>query len=542
MPDAVVIGAGPNGLVAANRLADAGWSVVVCEAASTPGGAVKSAAATADGFCNDLFSAFYPMAAVSPVIASLELERYGLQWAHAPLVVAHPTSDGQAAVLSRDVSRTAASLDAYHQGDGDVWRQLVDQFAAIQPALLDAMFRPFPPVTSAARLARQLGTGSLLRFARFFTLPLRRWTDEQFSGIGAPVLLAGNALHSDLGPDQAGSAVFGWLLGMLGQIVGFPVPVGGAGRLTDAMADRARQRGVEIVCDAKVSEVVVRRGVAVSVRTSDGREIPASRAVLAAIDAPQLYGSMVAPEHLPVALRRDLRKFQWDNATLKVDWALRRPIPWRVPECAEAGTVHLGGDLDALSRYSLQLSTGVVPDSPYAVVGQMTTSDATRSPVGTEAAWAYTHLPQRVRGDAGDSGITGRWDSGEVAAVVARLEREVERAAPGFADTIQARHVFGPWDLHAADNSLWQGALNGGSAAIHQQLFWRPTPGLGRPTTPLRQLYLASASAHPGGSVHGACGANAATVALRDAGWLGPVRRSASDWLNRKVYGPIEAG
>jgi phytoene dehydrogenase-like protein len=377
----------------------------------------------------------------------------------------------------------------------------------------------------------------MLRFARFFTLPLRRWADEEFAGAGAPALLAGNALHSDLGPEQSGSALFGWLLGMLGQTVGFPVPVGGAGRLSDAMVERARQRGVDIVCNACVAEVIVRGGRAVAVRTADGREIAATKAILAAVDAPQLFGSMVAAEHLPPELLRDLKRFQWDNATLKVDWALRRPIPWRAPECAEAGTVHLGGDLDAMSRYGLQLSTGAVPDLPYAVVGQMTTADPTRSPAGTESAWAYTHLPQRVRSDAGDDGITGTWDEAEVATVVARLERQVERAAPGFSDAIVARHVFGPWDLHAADNSLWQGALNGGSAAIHQQLFWRPTPGLGRPSTPVRGLYLASASAHPGGSVHGACGSNAATVALRDAGWLGPVRGAATGWLNRKVYG-----
>ena len=536
MPDAVVIGAGPNGLVAANRLADAGWSVVLLEAASDPGGAVKTAEVTAPGFHNDLFSAFYPMSAVSPVIRDLRLEEHGLEWTHAPLVVAHPTPDGRVAILSRDIDHTAASLDAYHPGDGAAWRSLAANFRAIKEPLFDALFRPFPPVTPAVRIARQLGSGGMLRFARFFTLPLRRWIDEEFGGEGAASLIAGNALHSDLGPDQAGSAVFGWLLAMLAQDVGFPVPVGGAGRLTGAMASRARSRGVEIVCDAPVERVVVKNGRAVAVVTADGREVPAARAILAAVDAPQLFRSMVGLEALPARLARDLDRFQWDNGTLKVDWALDRPIPWRQPELGEAGTVHLGGDLDAMSRYSAQLSMGQVPDRPYAVVGQMTTSDPTRSPAGTEVAWAYTHLPQRVRGDAGPDGLTGRWDAKEVDVVVGRLEQTIEDAAPGFRKTIIARYVVGPWELHAADRSLWQGALNGGSASIHQQLFWRPVPGLGRPETPIAGLYLASASAHPGGSVHGGCGANAATVALRHAGVLGPARSRLSQRLQDAIY------
>jgi phytoene dehydrogenase-like protein len=534
--DAVVIGAGPNGLVAANILADAGWSVVLLDAADRPGGAVKSAEVTAPGFTNDLFSAFYPLGLASPVIRGLHLENHGLRWTHAPQVVAHPTEDGRAAVLSRDLDTTAESLSAYHPSDGAAWRQLVGEFEAIREPLLEALFRPFPPALPLARLARALGTGGLLRFGRFATMPLRRWAEELFAGAGAPALLAGNALHTDLGPDSSGAAVFGWLLCMLGQTVGFPVPVGGAGALSDALAARARSRGVDIVCAAPVASVVIRGGRAVAVRTEDGREITADRAVLAAIDAPQLFGSLVAASELPSRLVADLTRFQWDNATVKVDWALSGPIPWSTPGCADAGTLHLGGGLDALGRYAAQLATGAVPDLPYAVVGQMTTSDPTRSPAGTESAWAYTHVPQRIRFDAGPDGITGTWDEGEVAAVVTRMEQRMERSAPGFADLILGRHVMGPWSLQENDRSLWRGALNGGTAAIHQQLFWRPIPGLGRPETPIRSLYLASSSAHPGGGVHGGCGANPATTALRDAGMLGPLRHAVTRGLQRRIY------
>jgi phytoene dehydrogenase-like protein len=521
-PDAVVIGAGPNGLVAANLLADAGWSVVVLEAAAEPGGAVKTAEVTAPGFRNDLFSAFYPLAAASPVLRSLELGRWGLRWTHAPSVLAHPTDDGRVAVLHRDPAETAASLDAYAAGDGDAWLDLHRRFETIREPLAAAMTRPFPPVRSAAALLRGLGTAEALRFARFAVQPLRRWAAEVFRGDGGAALVAGCTLHTDLGPDDAGGAAFGWLLAMLGQSVGFPVPVGGAGMLTSALVERLRSRGGTVVCAAAVERVVVARGRAVGVRTFAGDEYGARRAVLAAVDAPQLLGSMVEPQHLPARLLDDLRRFAWDHATLKVDWAVSAPIPWSLPGLAGAGTVHLGGSFAALSSYASSLAAGAVPDRPYLVLGQMTTADPSRSPAGTESAWAYTHLPRAPV---------------DVADAVRRVEAEVERHAPGFRDLVVGRHVMGPGELEAANRSLSLGALNGGTAALHQQLVWRPVPGLlGRPTLPVRGLYLASASAHPGGGVHGGPGAIAATVALRDAGVLGPARRAATRGLHRRAY------
>jgi phytoene dehydrogenase-like protein len=537
VPDAVVIGSGPNGLVAANLLADAGWEVVVLEAADSPGGAIRTAEVTAPGFRNDLFSAFYPFGAASPVLSRLELHRFGLQWAHAPAVVAHPTDDGRVAVLHRDLDATAASLDAYSPGDGEAWREIAAQWQRIHGPLLEALFRPFPPVRPGIGLFRALGTAEALRFARFATLPLRRWAHERFGGEGAAALLAGNALHTDLGPDSAAAGIFGWLLCMLGQTVGYPVPVGGAGRLSDALVARLRAAGGQLVCGARVTGIVVRDGRAVAVRTADGRDVGATRAVIAAVDAPQLFGELVAPQHLPARMLDDLRRFQWDNGTVKVDWALSAPIPWDRPDIAGAGTVHVGGGLDRLTRYTTQLSVGAVPDDPYCVVGQMTTSDPSRSPAGTESAWAYTHVPQQVTCDAGEDGITGRWDAREVDVVVARVEAQMEQLAPGFKHLILARHVMGPRQLEDHDPILHRGALNGGTASIHQQLFWRPIPGLGRPETPVRSLYLASMSAHPGGGVHGGPGSIAATVALRDSGLLtGPLRRTAIRRAMRAVY------
>ncbi|WP_329469382.1 NAD(P)/FAD-dependent oxidoreductase [Streptomyces sp. NBC_01723] len=524
MPDAVVIGAGPNGLVAANLLADAGWSVRVLEEQPEPGGAVRHDSGVAPGFVSDLFSSFYPLAAASPVLAAMRLEDHGLRWAHAPHVLAHPLSDGTCAVLDRDVAVTAGSLDTFAAGDGAAWERLYGVWDRYRADILDALFTPFPPVRAAARLALRLRGAGGLRLARILVLPVRRMGAEEFRGEGGRLLLAGNALHADLAPEAAGSGGFGWLMSMLGQTYGFPVPVGGAGALTAALVHRLRSRGATVSCGHRVEHVVVRDRRAVGVRTAGGELIPARRAVLADVSVSALYGGLVAPEDLPEQVLADLRRFEWDFATFKVDWALDGPVPWRCAQAAGAGTVHLADGLDELTRFAAQIAMGRVPDRPFSLFGQMTTSDPTRSPRGTESAWAYTHVPHEVRGDAGDAGITGSWDAGERELMADRVERQVERFAPGFRALIRARRVLAPPTLQALDANLTGGAINGGTAAMHQQLVFRPVPGTGRPETPVAGLYLASAAAHPGGGVHGAPGANAARAALRRHRFAGLTR------------------
>jgi phytoene dehydrogenase-like protein len=534
--DAVVIGAGPNGLVAANLLADAGWSVLVLEAQATPGGAVRSAEVTAPGYVSDLYSSFYPLGIGSPVLDRLGLAEYGLRWRHAPAVLAHPLLDGRAAVLSRDLGTTAASMAAFGPGDGAAWERMAADWARLSPALLPALFTPFPPVRPGARLMRLLGPAGALRFARFALLSVRRFGAEEFRGEGAPLLLAGNALHTDLSPESAGSAVFGWLLAMLGQDVGFPVPEGGAGRLTDALVARLRARGGRLECGARVDRVVVRDGRAVAVRVG-GDTVDAGRAVLADVTAPQLYLDLVGAEQLPSRLVHDLHRFEWDTATVKVDWALSGRIPWQQEGVGAAGTVHVADDLDRLTVYSHQLTLGQVPAEPFVILGQNSTADPTRSPAGTESAWGYTHVPLHPRGDAG-GGLRGDWaDPDDRARFVERVERRVDQFAPGFSDLVVGRHVQFPGDLERSDANLVGGAVNGGSAGLHQQLVFRPTPGTGRTETPIERLYLASASAHPGGGVHGGPGANAARAALR-AGTTGRLALAAT----RALVGRPPAG
>jgi phytoene dehydrogenase-like protein len=523
--DAVVVGAGHNGLVAANLLADAGWDVLVCEAAGEPGGAVRSAEVTAPGFVTDLGSGFYPMAAASPVLNALDLGSYGLAWRRAPLVLAH-VAGAAAVVIAPDPERTAESLDSASPGDGAAWLRAYGHWQDVRGPVLDALFGPFPPVRAGARLARHLGVPDLLRLVRFGLLSVRRYGQEEFPGSAAGALLAGLTLHTDLGLDQTGGAVFAWFLAMLGQELGFPVPEGGAGQLTAALATRLGKAGGVLRCAAPVERVVVASGRAVGVRLAGGELVTARRAVLADVSAPALYARMLPSGVVPARLLDDLRRFEWDHATIKVNWALSGPVPWLAEPARQAGTVHLAGDLAAMGEYSAALAGGRLPETPYLVLGQTTTADATRSPAGTESLWAYTRVPRRAD-----------WTGTEVLAHADRMAAAIEAAAPGFADLVLARHVQGPADLHAMDGNLDQGAINAGTAGAHQQLIFRPTTGLGRADTPIDRLFLAGASAHPGGGVHGGPGANAARAALARAARTGPLYATGIRAAHRLVHG-----
>lgn len=510
--DAVIVGAGHNGLVAANLLADEGWDVLVIEATPEAGGAVRSDELH-PGFTTDRFSSFYPMTAGSPVMAGLDLQRHGLRWSHAPKVLAHLKPGAPAAVLHRDAARTAESLDRAADGDAESWHRLSDRWARLEPHIMSSLLSPFPPVRAGVRLG-WAARGELWDLIRMSVLPVRTLADENFVGVDPALLLAGNALHADVTPDAAPSALLGWMLVGLAQTVGFPVPIGGAGMITQALVDRLESRGGAVRTGLPVRSIEVRNGQATGVSTDDGF-ISARHAVIAACDAEILYGKLLDDADIPDAFMARMNQFRRANGTVKIDYALSGPVPWRDDRAADAGTVHLADSVSELTATAAQIANHQLPADPFLLIGQMTVADPTRSPAGTESMWTYTHVPQDIVGDAaGTIAQRGRLRGEALERFAERMDDRIEGHAPGFRDRIVARRVVGPDDLEAANPSLIGGDISGGTTQLHQQLVFRPVPGLARAETPIRGLLLGSASAHPGGSVHGACGANAARAAL----------------------------
>ena len=512
--DAVVIGAGHNGLVSSNHLIDEGWSVLVLEAQPDVGGAVRSAQDVHPGFVHDTFSAFYPLAAASATIQSLELERHGLTWTHAPAVLGHPLPDGEWALLHRDRDVTARIMETQHPGDGEAWLALCRMWDRIGDQLISALLSPFPPVRNGIGVLARLRTVGGLDFVKMLLTPAAEIGLGRFGGTSPQILIAGNAGHADIPLNAPGSGLMGVLMSMLGQTVGFPVPQGGAGELARALARRLTAAGGDICCSHTVTSVDVESGRATAVRTSDGQRFAARHAVIADVAAPHLYGGLVAAEDLPSRTTRAMKSFKLDPGTVKVDWALDGPVPWAVAPAHQPGTFHVADSVEDMAEALGQVSTHAIPARPFMLGGQMTTADSSRSPAGTESLWAYSHVPQNTIRDAGEGGIVGNWDHDDCQRFADRMQDRIERLAPGFGSRILSRRILGPRQLESRDANLIGGAINGGTSQLHQELIFRPVPGLGRAETPVRGLYLGSASAYPGGGVHGAPGMNAARAAV----------------------------
>jgi phytoene dehydrogenase-like protein len=494
--DALVVGSGPNGLSAAIRMAQAGWRVLVLEAAERPGGAVASEELTLPGFLHDTYSAVYPAAAASPVLERLPLERHGLRWIHPAACYAHPLPDGRAVALYRDLDRTVASLERLRPGDGEAWRTFAEPFTRRFDALRRTLLGSFPPLAGAARLTAGLGMRGPLELARLLLMPARALAEELFGDDGARAWLYGSAMHSDVPPAAAGSAIAAAYLNLLGHGVGWPSPEGGAGRLAGALVSLLRELGGEVRTAATVTALAAERGRIVGLRLAGGELLSAP--VVVADVMPAALANL-AGDSLPPAYSRALRRYRHGPATLKVDWALDGQIPWSAPEAREAGTVHVGGSAPELLAGTT--STGGLPERPFMLVGQQSIADPSRAPAGRHTAWAYTHGARAVD-----------WER-EQDRHVERMEAQLERFAPGFRERILARHVLAPADLERRNANLVGGDVGGGSSALDQLIF-RPIPTLVPYRTPVRGLYLGSAATFPGGGVHGVPGHAAARLAL----------------------------
>ena len=503
--DCVIVGGGHNALVAATRLADRGWEVVVCESAATVGGAVASR--VEDGWISDEYSACYPLARVSPALTDLDLHHHGLVWCDTERVVTHVADehDPEGSAILRDPDATAAKLDADAPGDGDAWLHLVAGFQRIREPLMAALLTQWPPTTSGLAVVRAAGLRHLPDLSRLALLSVEDLGRERFADTRARDLLTGNALHADIHPAAPGSGLYGWLMSMLAQTVGFPVPRGGAGALAAALASRARTAGATLRTSTPVAGIEVSGGRAVGVRLADCGRIRARHAVIANTSATALYGRLLPQDAVPDGLRQRLARFRHDAPTVKLTYRLARPLPWLARAARGATVVHLGGDTASLARWADDLADGTIPRRPFALLGQMTTADPTRSPAGTETMWLYSHLPH------------GRTDPESVAALTTALTSQLDALAPGWSDAVLAVRVQGPAELAAGNANLELGAIAGGTAQLSQQALWRPVAGLGGPRTHIAGLYLGSSAAHPGGGVHGAPGLLAAKAAWADA-------------------------
>lgn len=464
--DAIVVGSGPNGLAASIELARQGRSTLLVEARDTVGGGLRTEEITLPGFRHDICAAAHPMAMSSPFFRGIPLQDYGLTWIHPDLPAAHPFDDGTAAVFDRSYEVTSDSLGrdrlAYRQfasGLLEDWEQTLDE-------LLEPLHVPRRP-------------GALARFGKVGIRSARGLAEDLFRGMHAKGLLAGMAAHSVMSLDQTGSAAMGIVLLLTGHARGWPIARGGSQGIADALAGHAASLGVEIRTGYEVRSL---------------EDLPSSRLKLLDVTPRQVAG--LAGNLLSVSYRDRLLKYQYGPGVFKMDWALAGPIPWEAPECRRAGTVHVGGTFDEIAAAEDQVLIGNHPINPFVLLVQPTLFDSSRAPAGKHTAWAYCHVPH-----------------GSDFNMAKRIEAQVERFAPGFRDLVLARRTMSPADLEEYNPNYVGGDILGGKTSLRRLLGWNGL-GLSPYETPLRDVYLCSASTPPGSGVHGMCGLLAAQRAL----------------------------
>ncbi|WP_353717455.1 NAD(P)/FAD-dependent oxidoreductase [Dyadobacter sp. 676] len=465
--DAIVVGAGPNGLAAAITLQESGLSVLVVEGKDTIGGGMRTAELTLPGYRHDVCSAVHPMALMSPFFAGLPLVDFGLQFVQPPHDAAHPLDGGRVAVLDRSVESTAARLGA----DGAAYRKWMGNLTESIPGLLPDLLGPLKWPAKPFQLA---GFG-------LQALPPASWTVGRFKTAEARALWAGMAAHSIQPLENIASSAFGIMLMAAAHIKGWVIPVGGSQRIADALGAYFRSLGGEIRTGWMVSSI---------------DDLPPSKVVLMDVTPRQLI--RIAGDKLSSSYKRRLGNYRYGPGIFKVDWALDEPIPFYREECRSAGTVHLGNTFEEIARYERNVGNGRRGEKPFVLLTQQSVFDPTRAPAGKHTAWAYCHVPHGDDRDMTDA-----------------IESQVERYAPGFSDIIKAKHITNASAFEEYNPNYVGGDINGGIQDI-LQLYSRPVLSISPYRTSAGNIYICSSSTPPGGGVHGMCGYHAARQALKD--------------------------
>lgn len=467
--DAVVVGAGPNGLAAALTLAAAGLSVRVVEGADTVGGGCRTAELTTPGVRHDVCSTVHPLAAASPFFRWLGVQDRGVRLLHPDVAFAHPLDDGPAGVVRRSVEETAAGLGPAGRAWSRTFGPLTERADAIIPAVLAPLRRlPDEP----------------FRAARFAPVALRsaEGLAGRFRDPRARALVAGVSAHAMLPLDKLPTGAFGGLLTTLAHSVGWPVVAGGSQVLVDVLTETLREWGGEVLTGQWVSSL---------------DELPRSRVVLLDVAPGQLAG--IAGDRLPRHYRAALRRYRHGPGVCKVDWTLSGRVPWLDPACRDAGTVHVGGTFEQVAAAEADVAAGRHPNRPFALVVQPSVVDPSRAPGGQHVLWAYCHVPAFSTVD-----------------MTAAIEAQIERFAPGFRDLVVARSALTAAEEQQMHPNYVGGDINVGLATLRQTVF-RPTMRWDSYTTPDPAIYLCGSATPPGGGVHGMCGMYAARSALRHA-------------------------
>jgi phytoene dehydrogenase-like protein len=468
--DAVVVGAGPNGLTAAALLARAGRSVLVVEAAPTPGGGTRTAELTLPGFRHDVCSAIHPMGATSPAFAELGLADHGLEWAYPEIGVVHPLDDGTAGELYQDLARTAAA-----NAGGDRWRRFFEPLVRIWPEFADALLGPPARGPKHPLAFLKFGLRSLVPAS---TIAERRLREPHVSA-----LFTGIAAHVNTSLLRPLSAPGGLALVAAGHVGGWPAARGGSQSIAAALVSVIEHAGGTIECGRPIGSL---------------DELPSSRAVLFDTTPWQLLD--IASDRLPAIRQWRYRRFRHGSASFKIDYALAGPVPWTAEAARRAGTVHLGGTAREVIDSEEDVFKGRIPERPYLLVTQQSLFDDSRAPEGKHTLWVYCHVP-----------------CGSTVDMTERVEQQIDRFAPGWRDLVLARHVTPPLALESYNANYVGGDIAAG-ASDGLQVVLRPIITIDPYRAGTRHLYLCSASTPPGGGVHGMCGYWAAKSALKNMG------------------------